>query len=264
MGLVSTSSPSVSRRFWPDRLRASGIHLGLSLAIAALAGALVLLVWYPYPYRDISGGRELFILVVSVDVVLGPLVTLAIFNRAKPWPVLRRDLAVIAALQLGALAYGMWTVYVARPVHLVFEYSRFAVVHAIDVPESLLPQKAPQVEAFPHWGPTPLSLRPFRDESEKIDATLAALRGLSLAARPDLWQPYAAAIAQIRQTARPVAQLKSRFPARAAEIDAALQPFGDTAQGLAYVPMMGRKSFWTVILDPATADIKAFVPLDPF
>ena len=45
---------------WKDKLRAAGIHLGLSLLVAALAAALVFGVWYPYPYREISGGRALF------------------------------------------------------------------------------------------------------------------------------------------------------------------------------------------------------------
>ena len=72
---------STSPSFWSDRLKASGIHLILSLIIAALAALLVFGIWYPYPYREISGGRELFLLVVSVVVILGPLITLAVFNR---------------------------------------------------------------------------------------------------------------------------------------------------------------------------------------
>ena len=100
--------------FWKDRLRASGLHFCISLCIAALAAMLVFFVWYPAYYREVSGGRDLFLILVAVDVVLGPLITLVIFNRAKPWPVLARDLAVIALLQLVALGYGMWTVFVAR------------------------------------------------------------------------------------------------------------------------------------------------------
>jgi hypothetical protein len=69
---------------WKDRLRASAIHFCISVAIALLAALLVFFVWYPNPYREISGGRELFLILVSVDVVLGPLITLAIFDRAKP------------------------------------------------------------------------------------------------------------------------------------------------------------------------------------
>jgi hypothetical protein len=257
MGVTSFS-------FWADRLKASGIHLCLSLAVAALAAILVFAVWYPYPYREISGGRELFLLLVSVDVILGPLITLAIFSRSKQWRELRRDLAVIAALQIGALAYGMWTVFIARPVHLVFEYTRFNVAHAVDVPKSLLTQAPPSVNAMPVFGPTLLSLRPFKDDHEKTDATLAALRGLSLAARPDLWQSYEKGIPDVLKEAKPIGLLRTRFPNRVEEIDRVLAPFGTAGKNMVTVPMVGRKTFWTVFLDPATAEIKAFMPLDSF
>jgi len=148
--------------FWGDRLKASALHLGLSLCIAALAALLVFAVWYPNPYREISGGRELFLLLVAVDVILGPLITLAVFNRKKPHRELRRDLAIVAVIQLAALGYGLWTVALARPVHMVFEYKNFRMVHAVDVPPELLPQTPAGVEALPLTGPTLLGLRPFR------------------------------------------------------------------------------------------------------
>lgn len=236
--------------FWKNRLKVSSIHLCISLAIALLAALLVFGVWYPYPYREISGGRELFLLMVVVDVILGPLITLAVFNRAKPWSELRRDLAVVAVLQLGALGYGLWTVFVARPVHMVFEYDRFRVVHAIEVPTELLAKTPPDVNALPLMGPTLLSLRPFKDAQENMDATLAALQGLSLASRPDLWQPYTAAADDIRKQAKPVTALKLRFAAQASAIDAVLAGIGRPPETLAYLPMVGRKSFWTVFIDP--------------
>ena len=255
---------SIASAFWRDHLRASGIHLALSLFVAALSAVLVFGIWYPYPYREISGGRELFLLVVTVDVILGPLITLAIFDHAKDWPVLRRDLFVVALLQLGALGYGLWTVFVARPVHMVFEYDRFRVVHAIEVPEALLDKAPPDVDAMPLWGPTLLSLRPFRDPNEKMEATVAALQGVSLSARPDLWQPYAKALPEVLKAAKPVAALKTRFASQAPEIDRVLAPAGGSAPGLVFLPMVGRKTFWTVFLDPVTGEIKATMPLDSF
>ena len=63
-----------------SRIKAASIHFGLSVLLAVLAAFLVFIVWYPYPYRDISGGRDLFLLVVVVDVVMGPLLTLTVFN----------------------------------------------------------------------------------------------------------------------------------------------------------------------------------------
>ena len=250
--------------YWKDRLKASGIHFFLSLVIALIAGLLVFGLWYPYPYREMSGGRELFLIVVAVDVILGPLITLAVFNRAKPLCELRRDLGMVVLLQLVALCYGMWTVFAARPVHMVFEYDRFRVVHAVDVPVELLNRTPSGIDAFPLTGPTLLSLRSFRDANEKMEATLAALEGLSLSARPDLWQPYAVAKSEIWQAAKPVSELKARFASQAAVIDAAIASSGRSPEALAYLPLVGRKSFWTVLLDPTTAEVVGYLPIDSF
>ena len=250
--------------FWKDRARASAIHLCLSLVIAALAALLVFAIWYPYPYREISGGRELFLIVVSVDVILGPLITLAVFDRRKPLRELRRDLGVVVLLQFLALGYGLWTVSVARPVHLVFEYDRYRVVHAIEIPQDLLDKTPSGLTALPWTGPSLLSLRPFRSEEERVEATMVAIKGIALSARPDLWQSYAAGAESIRRQARPLADLKARFPGHAAAIDAAVASTRRSAPALAYMPMVGRKSFWTVLLDPASTEVLAFIPLDSF
>ena len=250
--------------FWRERLRASTIHLGLSLSMAALAALLVFGVWYPYPYREISGGRELFFIVVTVDVILGPLITLAVFNRKKPWAELRLDLALVGLMQLSALAYGLWTVAVARPVHLVFEIDRFRVVHAIDIEPGLLNRAPKGINAMPWTGPSVLSVRAFKDSNESLDATMAALQGANIGARPDLWQSYAAGVPDVLRVAKPVADLKTRFPGRASEIDQTLQKVAKSSQALLYVPLAGRKDFWTVFVEPVTAEIVATMPLDSF
>lgn len=255
---------STPRAAWAIRVRAAAIHLCLSLLVAALAGALVFGVWYPYPYSEISGGRELFLLLVAVDVVIGPLITLVVFAPGKVWRVMRRDLLVVAALQLVAMGYGVWTMAVARPVHLVFEYSRFQVVHAVEVPPALLPKAPEELRALPLRGPTALSLRPFRDSGERMEATMAAFGGVALGARPDLWQAYAAGQADVLQVARPLSELRARFASRAPQIDAAIAGTGRRAAALGYVPMIGRKAFWTVIVDSSTAEVLGFIPLDSF
>ena len=80
------------------------------------------------------------VLVVSCDLVLGPLITFTIFDKRKPWPELRRDLAIVVALQLAALGYGLHTVIIARPVVLALEEDRFRVVAAPGVLETELPR----------------------------------------------------------------------------------------------------------------------------
>jgi hypothetical protein len=250
--------------FWKDRLRASGIHLSISLVVAMLAALLVFVIWYPYPYREISGGRDLFMILVTVDVILGPLITLVIFNRGKLWPVLRRDLAVVGLIQLAALGYGLWTVFFARPVHLVFEYDRFRVVHAIDIPPELMNKAPAEMRILPVTGPTLLGLRPLRDGNEKLDVTLAALQGLDLGSRPDLWQSYEKSRAEVLKEGKTVGKLKQRFPDQTAEIDAFVARTGRQPGQLLYLPMVGRKTFWTAWVDSSTAEVLGFMPLDSF
>jgi hypothetical protein len=249
---------------WRPRLLAAGIHLGLSVLVAIVAALLVFALWYPYPYREISGGRELFQLVVSVDVVLGPLLTFAVFNRAKPRAELRRDLAVIVLLQLAGLSYGLYTVHLARPVHMVFEYDRFRVVHQVDIPVELA-DKVPPGLALAPLQPTTIALRPFRNEREQAEMTLAALQGLPLSARTELWESYDAARQQVLRAAKPATLLKQRFPQQAAAIDEALAASGHDATRAAYLPLVARKATaWTVLLDAQTAEVIGYLPLDSF
>lgn len=246
------------------RVSAGGLHFLFSAAIATVAALLVFLLWYPYPYREISSGRELFVLVISVDVLLGPLVTLVVFNSKKSRKELIGDLLVVGLIQLTALGYGLWTVALARPVHMVFEIDRFRVVHAVDVDETLLLQTPQSIRALPVTGPTLLALRPFKNDQERIDATFAALQGVSLASRPDFWRPYEEAIPDVLKEAKPATRLLSQFAANAAEIESALAEIGRRPSEVVYLPLVGRKSYWTVFLDPITAQVLTTIPLDSF
>ncbi len=229
-----------------------------------MAALLVFGWWYPYPYRELSGGRELFALVVVVDVVLGPLITLVIFNAAKTRRHLVMDFTVIGLLQVAALAYGLWTVFVARPVHLVFEYHRMAVVHAIDVDSDLLAKAPPSLQTLPVTGPTVIALRPFKNPAEQFDATTAALKGFPLAARSDLWQAYEPARADVLKEAKPVAELRACFSHHAAQIDRAIAATDKQVTDLRYLPLLSRKTAWTVLLDATTAEPLGYLPLDSF
>lgn len=249
---------------WKGRLRASSIHLAISLSVTIMAALLVLALWYPYPYREISDGRILFQLVVMVDVIMGPLITFVIFNSAKPRKELVGDLAIVGGLQLAALSYGLWAVFVARPVHLVFEYTRMRVVHAIDVDADLLVKAPASLRALPVTGPTLISLRPFKDATEQFDATMAALGGAPLAARCDLWQPYANSRAEILKEAKQASELRTRFNSQAALIDSAVAKTGRPLEHLRYLPLAGRDKAWTVLLDDMTAAPVGFLPLDSF
>lgn len=246
-----------------SRARASAIHLAVSLVVAAAAAVAVFGVWYPLPYSELSGGRRLFSMIMLVDVLLGPLITLVIFSTTKTRRHLAMDFTVIAFLQASALGYGMWTAFAARPVHLVFEYSHLTVVHAVDIAPEALVNAPPDFAKLPQCGPTLLSLRPLQG-IETIESVLQAVGGISQAAQPALWQPYDAAREQILQKSTPVAQLKERYPSRSWEIDQAVARTGRPLTALLSLPLLARYTAWTALIDAESAQPVGFLALDSF
>src|SRR5256885_4161050 len=113
------------------RVRAASLHLGISVIVALIAVASMILVWYPPPLFQLLGGFELLLLIVGVDVTLGPLLTFVVFKSGKKG--LKFDLSAIAFLQLSALIYGASVVFVARPGYIVFVKDRFEMVRVADI-----------------------------------------------------------------------------------------------------------------------------------
>ncbi|MEO8059363.1 MAG: TfpX/TfpZ family type IV pilin accessory protein [Burkholderiales bacterium] len=235
----------------PNRSRAAGIHLLISAAVAVVAAGVVFGIWFPGIYRRVAGGRDLFVLITSVDVVLGPLLTFAVFNLKKGWPHLRRDLAVIGVIQLAALIYGMNAVFDARPVAMVFETDRFRVITAAQVELDELPKARPEYQHLPLTGPWLLGTRAASRGDESNDALFKGLRGIDVGQRPQFWQPYADSTASALKRARPLATLLAKYPALASDVKAELQSLKVDEASAKFLPLMGRGGDWVVILDAA-------------
>lgn len=246
-------------------IRAASFHFLASLFVAALAAALVFLVWYPYPYREIAGGRDLFFLVVGVDVVCGPLLTLVLFNPKKSRRELALDLSLVALVQLGALAYGLYTVAMARPVYLVYEVDRFRVVSVADIPEGQLKPELGGFHLLPWDGPKIIGVREPRDVDEKVKSIDLSMQGNEPSTRPDWWADYALSKKQVLLRAKPVAELREKRPNDKVTIEKAVRDIGMTEENLAWVPLTSFKSSdWVVFIDKQSTEIKAFAPVDGF
>lgn len=260
----SPASPPPAQRFaLGPRLRAAGIHLGLSALIAALAAALVFGLWYPTPFREISGGRELFFIVVAVDVVLGPLITFAVFNRRKPWRELRRDLIIVALLQLGGLLYGLHTVFVARPVVLALEVDRLRVVTAVDLDAQALEKAPPEFRSLSWHGVHVLATRKSTD-AERLESIEKALAGVDIGQRPEFWLPASETNAAMLQSAKPLSELRKRHVDRSAELQKYIAATGRTDEQLKFLPLFARRTDWVALLDSGSGELVGYAPFDGF
>lgn len=252
----------------PRRFRvaawAASIHLWCSIAVALLAAVLVFKLWYPFPYRELSGGRELFLLVVGVDVVCGPLLTLVLFNPAKPRAELWRDLGLVALIQLGALGYGLGTVWEVRPLFLVQEIDRFKVIAAPDLNAAALAVLPAALQ--PRWwsGPLTVAIRNPKDERERKTVLFESLQGgRDYAERPEFYLPYEGAAAlKSLQRAKPLAVFLQKQPSQQIPANALAAEKGVNIAQWMYLPVMARQD-WVAVLDEQ-GQIQGFLRGDGF
>jgi len=245
------------------RLKAFLVHLSITSIVASLAALMVFGVWYPDPYRTISGGLELFVLVVGVDLVIGPLSTAIVFNSTKTRRHLRIDLLIIALLQLACLAYGVHTVFVARPVYMVFEVDRFRVLSAIDLDKQDLALAAKPYRQLPLFGPRLVGTRRSAPGAEQLQSIELALRGKDLSQRPKFYQDYALSRQEVLSRAKSPQILIEKYSTQMREIEAAMTATGLEPNQLRYVPLVARRQ-WVAFVDAKTADIVGYAPFDGF
>jgi hypothetical protein len=247
-----------------DATKAAVLHLFCSVSVAAIAAVLVFSLWFPYPYWNISGGRELFLLIAVVDVVCGPLLTLILFNRLKPRRELVRDLTLVAFIQLIALGYGLHTVWQARPIFLVQEIDRLKVIAGPMLDGHAVMALAPSLQ--PQWwkGPLTVAIREPKDALERQTVMFESIQGgRDYAERPEFYIPYddAAALKSLVR-AKPLAVFLQKQPSQqAAAQKLATEKGADMAQWF-YLPVVARQD-WVAVLDKR-GQIQGFLPGDGF
>lgn len=250
-------------------VKAATFHFLGSVLVASLAAVLVFLVWYPHPYGLLSGGVSLFLILVSVDVICGPLLTLVLFNPGKPRRELFIDLTLVFLIQLAALIYGMHMVQQARPLFLVHEVDRFRVIGLPDFQgDAMVEQSLRSLDPAmqPHWlqGPVVVGTRRPKDSKERQEVMLDSIfGGRDYSQRPNFYVPYDAAYrAEAQARAQPLKAFVARYPDSMSEAVRILDRKGVALENAFFLPVL-HKQEWISVLDPS-GNILGFLPGDGF
>lgn len=111
-----------------SRWQAFGIHLAISTVLLLVMLLIIFWIWFPGILFSVDGGWTGLRIVIGVDLVLGPLMTLVVYKAGKPG--LTFDLTAIAVFQLSCMTAGMWIVYNERPLALVLAYDTIYSISA--------------------------------------------------------------------------------------------------------------------------------------
>jgi hypothetical protein len=233
------------RRSLPERFKAAGIHLGLSAVIFAVALYLILVEWYPGFHFGVDGGWRGVQIMAGVDLVLGPTLTLIIFNPFKARRLIVFDLSCIAAAQLAALAWGFYAVHSQRPVAVSFYEGAFLSVTA--EPLKVEKQPADYGNQFSERRPPLVYVLPPSGDQEETRAAMQELIGqVGFHEDPFFWRRLDEHWAEARKRALTAEARGKDAPAFAAALPGFLAAHGGQAADYLYFPYEGHDGSCTL------------------
>jgi hypothetical protein len=220
-------------------------------------------VWFPKPFDTMFGGTELFVLVVGCDLVLGPLLSLVIYDSRKSRRALVFDYSVVGTVQLATLVYGVYIVAGTRPVEVAFNKDRIEVVTAREISDQeLAAARLPEYRSLSLVGPRYTYIQV--PQADQQDALFQSVSGNEEHQRPKFYTPYETGREEILRRARPLAELEKKYPDYSPALDAAAREAGIEPHAARWLPVHHRKGFWTAIIDPATARPLSYAEVDPY
>lgn len=243
------------------RLRAFSLHLLASaVAITLILGSLYL-GWYRWPGWYLADVTRVVFVMVCVDVVLGPMLTLIIANKNKPRRELVRDIGIIVVVQLCALIYGSISLWDGRPLYYAFSQNALSLVQAYDIDaEQADLGRQQNAELAPHWYSLPrwvfVPMPEDAKEREKVAKAVAA-GGDDVISMPEYYKPWDLGLASLRGQLRKAGELQFFTGAEKKKLKRRMDAAGLSSDESNSIPFTGRGRPLLAVFDPATLKIAA-------
>lgn len=112
-------------------------NLYISQAIILSFLIFAYFAWFPHSFSKLGGFYDTAWMLILVDLVLGPLLVFIVYREGKKY--LTFDINVLLAIQLGAFAFGAYSLYLKHPTYAVFAENRFTLINtSLAAPQHLL------------------------------------------------------------------------------------------------------------------------------
>ena len=233
-------------------------HLSISILIALIVTGIIFFVWYPYPLAQAVGVIHLFIMLILIDLIVGPLMTLLIYK--KDINAFKMDLSIIIIIQIAALIYGLHSITQGRPVWIVFNQNKFELVRVNDQFIENTEHIHKQFQTISWTGPHYAAAVPSQNMKQREDDLfMDALGGVSLAQRPERYVTLSHVKQKIQQQSQELDNLKNFNDVQLVE-----KTLNQYPKATAYLPLKASKLDMVILLNKKEGSVVNVVNLRPW
>jgi len=233
-------------------------HLMVSLGVALLAVLVVFLCWYPAPLNKATGVTHIFLMMLGIDLILGPALTWLVYKEGKK--SLKFDLTVIILIQISALGYGLYHIAQGRPAWMVYSVDRFDLIKNNEIYTKNIQQAASEFQQ-PSWFKPEYAAIQFSLDSKQRSQDMfdEILGGVEISQRPERYVALAKVKPQIQKRAQSL-DLLSQFNDKAL-VQNTLSQY---PQATAFVPLKANAVDMTVLINKEKGEVVKIVDLRPW
>lgn len=246
------------------RLKVFGLHLlGSATGLTLILGVLYL-GWYSWPGWYLVSVLHIAGLVVLVDLVIGPILTLIVANPSKSYRVLARDFSVIVTAQLAALIYGAAALWIGRPLYYTYSIDRLELIQASDIEKNEIdlarqqnPALAPHWYSLPRWIWAPLPEDPH--EAMRIVNRATFGRGSDIVDMPRFFRPWQAGLPKLREQLARVSDIAALAKTERHSLQVRMSAQGLAPEQRNALLLWGGSRRVLTVFDPDTLRIEAIL-----
>jgi hypothetical protein len=201
------------------------------------------------------------LVMICVDVVLGPTLTFIIANQKKSRRELTRDIGIIVAVQLCALTYGSAQLWSGRPLYYAYSEGVLQLVQAYDIDPNETKQGREQNPGLaPHWYNLPrwiwAPLPQDAETSQKIVAS-AVIGGDDVTSMPRYFKPWEDGLPSLRTQLKKVDDVAYFAPSEKKRLKEQMQAARLPVDQSDSMPLTGRGRPLLAVFDPTNLKITA-------
>jgi hypothetical protein len=242
------------------RLKAFSLHLLSSATVLTLILGCLYFGWYRWPGWYLTDVTKVVVVMICVDVVLGPTFTFIVANESKTHRVLARDVGIIVAVQIGALIYGSAMLWDGRPLYYAFSENVLQLVQAYDIEAAEAekgrrenPALAPHWYSLPRWIWAPLPQDP--EETKKI-VTSAVTGGDDVISMPRYFKSWDDGLPSLRKQLKKVDDVAYFAKSQKKKLKERMRAAGISDDQLNTMPLTGRGRPLLAVFDLVSLKIK--------